>query len=240
LHSQPATQNIAPGTGISIGTAANTLVFIGASASDLQAFLPYYLNTANDAKGPGPAGINAQLSGNTIFNLSTGQEYLLTFEWKVPILAKAINMKVSTAYTGGTSNLYATLYAVSAAGYPGKLLYDFGVLGTAASSLASTGYIKSTVGNGFYMFPGEYWLRVIPLFSGGSGTPALIGGPSTLNTGRMGAWTGSFNSMAAPAAFGGNGTWGSISTPDPWQTANANQALAQSGSAIPGFTLSES
>src|SRR4051812_24231826 len=42
LNSQPATQNIVPGTGISIGTAANTLVFIGPSAAEIPAYEPYF------------------------------------------------------------------------------------------------------------------------------------------------------------------------------------------------------
>jgi hypothetical protein len=41
LNSQPATQNFNPGAGISIGVAANTLIFIGPSASDLLAIDPF-------------------------------------------------------------------------------------------------------------------------------------------------------------------------------------------------------
>ena len=128
LNAQPATQNITPATGISIGTAANTLIFIGPSAADtFPAVDPYWETSVGGGAGIGPLCTNvAQNSTSSNFIAVSGTEYFTPFYWPTTMLVKKIWTWVNAAYTGGTSNLYARIYAVNSIGRPGKLLIDFG------------------------------------------------------------------------------------------------------------------
>lgn len=196
LNSQPATQNIAPGTGISIGTAANTLVFIGVSAADVPAYAPY-VSAGDDNVGCFP-GAGGGLSNSTTASaaITNGMcEYTL-FKWDVPMLVKRAFARVGTAYSGGTpvSNLYLAIYAIGTDGFPGRLIYDFG--GCGANCLNATGSISASQGNGFFLMPGEYYFVTKPVFSGGVSDPSLTlwtnqgNGWFPLNTGRLSSSSG--------------------------------------------------
>src|SRR5689334_19535475 len=82
-------------------------------------------------------------------------------------------MNVSSAGTG-TSNAYGRIYQVGSNGRPGKLLYDYGQLGTAGSSLNATGPIPSGLKTGVFLPPGEYFFGLFVVL--GSDTPALTTG----------------------------------------------------------------
>ena len=175
LNSQPATQNITPGTGISIGTAANTLVFIGPSASDTLAATPYF-DSGNSTLGTLPFG-TYNISSAYAAQAQNGACYYVPFYWVVPMLTKRFTTTTgSTGYTGGTSNAYAALYAVGTDGQPGKRLIDYGVLGTANSSLASTftPITSASHASGFFITPGFYYAAIFIAISGGSGAPNFM------------------------------------------------------------------
>lgn len=176
MDTQPAVSSIAPGAGISIGTAANTLVFIGASAADVLAFQPFN-DTANTLNGFPPL-----ICGNATFNggasVVPNQDWTWPFIWPYEMLAKRVYFRVESLYVGGTAHLYARLYQINSAGQAGKLLYDFGEVGTPGSAFnpaggAFTMIASGALGNGFLLTPGEYMLSIFTTFSGGSGTPQL-------------------------------------------------------------------
>jgi len=172
LNSQPATYNTNGPSAINIGTAANTLIFIGPSATDSLEFSSYYETSLGDALGV--HSLSSQNSGGTI-QINTDVENFWSFYWGVPMLAKKASMRVSTLYTGGTTNAYFRIYAVGSNGRPGKLLIDFGVLATAGSSLVATGNVSTAVhSTGFFMTPGRYIASFYASFSGGSGTPRML------------------------------------------------------------------
>lgn len=209
LNSQPATQNIG-GAAFSIATAANTLIFIGASAVDVPAFSPYFDTSVapnNDGNGvpmPGTNGSTRSLRHNNFFYGN--------FVWLVPMLAKRATINVSTAYTGGTTNAWVRLYDIKSNGVPGKILYDFGQVGTLNSGLNATGNVSTgAAGNGFMMMPGDYWLCLAVSFSGGSGTPAIRLN-NQINPGRLGSLISISNSMAPAPSFYATGT--ASATPD--------------------------
>lgn len=172
--STPAPTFSAP-TAITIGTAANTLVFVGASAADVLAFQPCQ-DTALTSNGFPPL-----MCGNPSFNgganLVNNQDWTWPFIWPYQTLVKRVYFRIESPYSGAVSNLFARLYQINALGQPGKLLYDFGVIGTANSSLnvsAFTMISSGAAGNGFLLTPGEYFLQVCPIWTaGGTGTPAL-------------------------------------------------------------------
>jgi hypothetical protein len=149
----------------SIGAAANTLVFIGPSAAEMMAFSPFYETSLGDALGVPPRNAIGGTSGS---NLISGSDHYVCFEWTCPMVVKRCTMKVDTAYSGGSSSLYARIYQLNSSGRPGKLLVDFGSFGT--NPLNATGTISTTaVSTGFLLLPGEYVFDLMPTFSGGSG-----------------------------------------------------------------------
>ena len=126
---------------ISRCTAANTLVFIGASATDLLAAFPPYFDSGTAGINPLMTTSSTTVTCNAI--ATSGTDYYHSFIWPTSMAVKRIHTYVSAAYTGGTSNLYARIYQVNSSGRPGKLLVDFGVLGTGGSSLASAATVQS-------------------------------------------------------------------------------------------------
>lgn len=207
LNSQPASFSVMPATGISIGTAANTLIFVGASAIDIRGSMPDYGSSLGaDNAGVPPLLNSTQASNGGTMTPTTATDYYSPFVWTVPMLVKRASIVVTTAYSGGSpvSNADARLYAFDpTTGKPGKLLYDFGLLGSSGASLNSTGVVSTGAsGNGFLLMPGEYVLDICTVFSGGSAGPAIAAWnttstqPGIAATGRWG--TRSLNGYFAP------------------------------------------
>jgi hypothetical protein len=113
---------------------------------------------------------------NDVFAVSLVDVYF-PFYWTTPMLVKRVAVETAAAYSGGTSNAYARIYAVGTDGRPGRLLYDFGLLGTAGSSLATSNVsiVSTASGNGYMLMPGIYFLDLIASYSGGSGVPGIYG-----------------------------------------------------------------
>ena len=159
---------------VSIGTAANTLIFVGPSAADIPAWSPYYENTLGDNLGAQAVLVeSSQAPGVAVVSAT---DYYWPFEWRVPMLVKKASMRVWTPYSGGTpvSNAYARIYAINSSGRPGKLLIDFGLLGSAGTSLNAGSNISSAVhASGFLLLPGEYFFDFIAVLSGGTTPPKM-------------------------------------------------------------------
>ena len=187
LNSQPATQNFLPGTGITIGTAANTLVFIGPSVMDIPAFVPYYDSTI--ANSVPPVGTMNATTGQAFIGGSGSHGYNV-FDWRIPMLVKRCRMANWSASTG-TTNLYAALYSIGTNGRPDRLLIDFGVMGTAGASLntAFSGLSSAVHSTGFFLMPGEYYFNFRFTIVGGTfgSIESFASSGVPIMSGRMGA-----------------------------------------------------
>jgi hypothetical protein len=245
LGSQPATQNILPGTGISIGTAANTLVFISPSVADTIAFPPYVDSTATNATGwANPLITSGAVTGSDadgVFQTS-GQDYYIPFIWTTPMLVKRLGLDIRTATGAGTSNAYGRIYQVNSSGQPGKLLYDFGLLGTTNASLNSgnTSIQSGASGNGYFLTPGVYFLNLIASYTGNSQTPTAYGNtanfvmPATISSD---ASNFTFGRPPMGYATASSGTAGAA--PDP-ANLTSYTVRALSGNRVVGFGLKAS
>lgn len=171
LNATPAPTFSAP-TAITIGTAANTLVFVGASAMDVPACSPYVFSF--DGKGAGPACDGGNGNGNvqSTATFTSGNDLYWAFKWEVPGLIKQATLSTqSVTFTGSpTVSAYFRIYQIGTDGKPGKLLYDFGQVGT--STAFTTGFGLFSTGNsgsGIYLTPGEYFADLAVSWSGGTG-----------------------------------------------------------------------
>jgi hypothetical protein len=167
---------------ITIGTAANVLVFIAPSAADIPVYSPYFETALGDNLGQAPALSQLGSVGGLTFNslVAGGCDAYLIFEWRVPMLVKRCTVNVKTAGTVGTSNADARLYAINSAGRPGKLLYDFGLMGSAGTSFHATGNVSTgAAGAGYFLQPGEYFLDICYVESGETVHAALNTLPAT-------------------------------------------------------------
>lgn len=190
--STPAPTFVAP-TAITIGTAANTEVLVGASAADVLAFHSC-MATARTSNGFPPL-----MCGNPTFNGGAGvvnnQNWTWPFIWAATMLVKRVWFRVESPYSGAVNNLYARMYQENTAGEAAKLLYDFGVVGTANDSFNVGAFTMiasaAGAGNGFLLMPGEYFLQICPIWTvGGVGTPTLTqwaNGSGPLTSGFRGA-----------------------------------------------------
>jgi hypothetical protein len=201
---------------VSIGTAANVLVFVGPSAADVPAYSPYYDTTTSGIDAAGLPPVCVGYSTGSV--LTTLTDYYSVFEWRAPMLVKRASVYVNTGYSGtsGTaiSAAYARIYQINSAGRPGKLLYDFGAFsGTNPLNTSSTVISTSaSAGNGFLLLPGEYYFDFMPSFSGAGGTvsnPKLTVAGTAASAGRM----GTVNGAAVLEANASGGTAGA--GPDP-------------------------
>src|SRR6266704_3538593 len=177
LNSQPATYTVSAPTAITIGTAANTLIFIGVGAADTIAFEPY-IDATTGTGWVGP--IQGRNTGNGVVSdvfAASLQDTYIPFYWATSMLVKRIAIEVKTGTGGGTSNAYGRIYAVGSDGRPGKLLYDFGLIGTANSSLTNdnASITSGASGNGYLLLPGIYFLDLIASYSGNTFTPVMWG-----------------------------------------------------------------
>jgi len=237
LNSQPATYNTNAPSAVSITTAANVLVFIGASAADISAWEPYYESSVGDALGASP--VFGGLSGVGSANLSTAKDFYQPFEWRIPMLVKKASVRVQTAYSGGTpvSNAYMRIYAINSSGRPGKLLIDFGLLGTANASLntGSANISSAAHSTGYFLTPGHYFMSFICTLSGGSISPKLL--TSSTNAVFSPGFLGTTNLEPNTVATATSGT----ATPAP-DTANTTGYAVAVASSVQNyfFTLSPS
>jgi hypothetical protein len=194
LDSQPATMNLVPGGGITIGTAANVLVFIGPSVMDIPAYLPYYDPVMNNAIPPVGVG-----NGTTGQGFTQDIHYYFPFEWRIPMLVKRAAQTMWSGYTG-TNNAWVALYGIGTDGRPGRLLIDFGVIGVAGASLNTSfsAISSATHSTGFFLMPGEYYYNFrLTQSSGTAGTIGVLSGPGgRLTSSRLGSWAGTPNYAA--------------------------------------------
>lgn len=229
------TYSVGSPSAINIGTAANVLVFIGASASDIPVWSPYFDSVAGDAVGVGPVMASANRLGTVGGTVTNGVEGHTYFVWGCPMLVKRVWLRVATAYTGGTpvSNAFARIYAIASNGRPGKLLIDFGLVGTSNASLNATGNISSALASpGFMLLSGEYFLSFFATISGGTTGPAMstFAGAAFFGPARLGLSAGS-------AICGATVTGGTQPAPDPANVTGYTPTAVATTAGIVGFSL---
>lgn len=226
MNSTPSPSFASP-SAITIGPAANVLIFIGASTSEIIALEPFIEGTSQNLNGNSSLRIAYQVNAGA-FTLSSDQDVYSCFIWPYTMLVKRAVLYVDGTYTGQNNNVYVRLYAIGTDARPSKLLCDFGQIGTLNASLATTGAIATgALTNGFLLTPGEYYINIgYHATGGGTGTPQLHYDGSSITSGRMGTTSASNSSMwynngstvsgtpADPANQGGLG--GGSSTFVPW------------------------
>lgn len=183
------TYNDSGPTALTIGTAANVLVFIGASAVDIPAFDPYYeasLGAAAFGATPIYTGSSAACSMNTE---GTGTDWYSLFTLSRPVAAKVCRLRVTTAYSGGgtpVSTCYAAIYEKGSNGRPGNLIADFGSFGTNPMNTGATVIATSALAAAVLLQQTEYFLNVFATFTGATGpTPPTLTGYPPLITGAL-------------------------------------------------------
>lgn len=216
LDAQPASVNVKPGTGITIGTAANVLVMIAPRAESVPGFHPYHNNEGDANWGVCPDGMERAGSPGAGLSFSAGavRDFYIPFRWSVPMLVKRCSFRIQTYSTvSGSPAVYVRLYGPSSSNNrPSKLLYDF--TGASGIAITATGnYSTGAAGNGFMLMPGDYWLDLCCNgqsagtinFTAGS---AYYAGGNSPSCGRLGLSAG--NAFAHAIATGATGA-----APDP-------------------------
>jgi hypothetical protein len=230
MNAQPASYAVSPGTGITIGTAANTLVFIGVSSADVPAFSPYILTASNITNiGAFPAHVAAAGSGlafSSTAGLVSGDRFFTPFIWLTRMLVKRASCYVTVA-DAGNSNLDMRLYDIGTDGKAGKLLYDFGLVGTTNTSMSTTGWAQTgAAGNGFDLYPGEYFMEFCVTFTNTPNLGIITGTTGgLLNSGRFGV---SSTGVSNTGFYSTGGVIGAA--PDP-------AAPASWGNAVAGYAI---
>lgn len=164
--------NNAP-TAMAIGTAANTLVILGQSASLNFSGTPYWETSLGDNSAGFSSNLinsNATLGNATLTSDPSGNTLYFPLILLKPVFAKVARIRVSTIYTGGTTTGALQLYQMGTNGRAGRLLVDFGNLPASPFNSGSVPfYIAATATVGMALQPGEYWGALYFTYSGGSG-----------------------------------------------------------------------
>jgi hypothetical protein len=178
LDSQPATYaNNAP-SAITIGTAANVLVFVGSNAAEdsIQALPNGFYSTSGitSADGLGVAPFQGSSTGSTA-SLTNATAYFQRVLLGTSGPIRSVSVRVTGAVTSPTSNSFsAALFEVASNGLPGKRLINFGTNnGTTAAPLGTTGNVTVTALSAVNIPAGFYFLGILPAWGGGSGNPTL-------------------------------------------------------------------
>ena len=167
-------------TALSIGTAANTLVFFTPMAELTPQCVPWFDATSGDALG---ITFRFGVAGAGTVGITSGTGIWCYGVLEIPILLKKMSARV-VGTQSGTTNVYARVYAIGSNGRAGKLLADMGLLGTANSSLAVAATITSAaLSTPVYLCPGPYCVELVATITGGAGTPTWRAGISVPNGG---------------------------------------------------------
>jgi len=173
----PAYANNAP-TAITIGTAANVLVFVGPTAGDLPDALPFFSTSGiTNADGLGFVAVQAAIVSTVLTFTTSATNGTLIYQrvWsQFGGLVKSVSVRVIGALTsGGNSTLSAALYDIASTGLPGKQLVSFGTSSAGALGTANT-TVTLTASAAIYLPPGFYILALLPFGGTGSSGSATI------------------------------------------------------------------
>jgi hypothetical protein len=184
LNTPPAAPDVTSPAGINIGTAANTLVMTTPRPRSALGALPYTSAGSTTFSRDG-AGIMNLTTTNVGANLAPSNQMIYYIPLVVPCrtTVSRARVRVTGAYTGQNNNVYAALYLMANTGHPGKLLVDFGVLGTANASFGNNNTIigSAILATEMMLDPGFYIAAIHAIWTaGGTGTPGLSGTSSAI------------------------------------------------------------
>jgi hypothetical protein len=185
MDSPPATVTGATSgpTAISIGTAANVVIYFGPESWQFAEVLTAVaLSGITSADNLGV--INRSTNTGAVMTMSnSGVVHYCAIELDFSILTKSVTLRCGASgnYTGGSNSLAAALYEIDpATGLPGKLVLDFGTV----SGFFNTANTNSTFTAAAAVFvqAGHYILALLPIYSGGSGFPNARGSVVTTSS----------------------------------------------------------
>ncbi len=211
LTTSPAYAWGANASAITIGTAANTLVFIGPVDADIDVPTPYYEGTLTATTNMGFFATKTISIGSSLVMSTegTGSDIYWVINPARLILAKRATLEVTTQYSGGTpvSSAYFRIYAIGTDGRPGKLLIDFGAIG-GANPLNTIAIIQTAAhATGYFLSPGEkYFANFVSTFTGGTTGPTMRAYSNAFSTGSLGSQSSSLVPTTLTKATGGNST----------------------------------
>lgn len=161
-----------PATAITIGTAANVLVFIGASAWDQAQALHAY-DTSGAVSGNSNVGVQPWGGGGAVvISGVSGVPYYSYVKLDTADVIKSCTIRIVNAITTPTSSSLAiALYAVASSGLPGKKLIDFGNVAGANPLGTANANLTATASAGVPIMAGGYIVGILPIWSGGTGSP---------------------------------------------------------------------
>ena len=224
LDVQPASVSVKPGTGITVGTAANVLVMIAPRAESVLARQPYYDTSVGDNAGigcPRPAGT----AGGAFAMPASGTSFFWIDEWPIGRAVTQASLRIQAAAGAGASTCSIAIFQINSSGKPGKRLVNFGDTGSLANT-AGTINTSAALGTAVWVNPGWYYFGILPTYASGTPTVRAYGGTSLPSTiGLMGT------SLLQPVQ---NATNASGDLNDPPTT--SGWAIS-AGAAIPWFTF---
>lgn len=153
---------------ISIGTAANVVIWFGLSSFSAMCSMPFYSTSGiTNADNAGVSVFQNVLSNGINYGLSHQRLYYQRVLVGHSDLIKSVVLCGAVGYTGGTASLKAALYAIGSSGLPGKMLIDFGTIVSIPS-----GTVTLTAATPVLIPAGYYILGFLAQYTGGSGSPA--------------------------------------------------------------------
>lgn len=151
---------------------------------------------------------------------TNGQARFVFVELVAPWPVKSLVMGVQAALTGPTTqSIAAKLFEVGSDGFAGNVVHDFG--SNTSNGLTTTGALVLTGSQADYAPPGDYWLGILPSWTGSpTGAFALRSGIYFGAT-PYGEVTNNVGGRAAYTVNGGDLNDPPTSTSAVWQTTNA-------------------
>jgi hypothetical protein len=150
--------------------------------------LPFVATSIGDNLGASPLYV----SGTNVAANFTNQrvEYFPVFIMRPGNVTKA-SVRITAAYTGGSSSLNIALYEVASDGRPGVRIADFGNLGNLTSATTLT---SAALGSPVFLNTGWAFVGMLGQFSGGSGTPSYASTSVSIAPTPLGASLGTASS----------------------------------------------
>lgn len=157
-------------------TAANVDILCSPSAASMMAAMPFFYGTvANVSDGLGCMPMNISGVANGTLGLVAGTiTYSPIFIGHRGPFSQA-SVRVTTATTGGTPTLTVDIFEVASDGSPGKLLIDFGNLGSTSSTAPFT-LTSSAIGTPVALVPGWYYQGILFVANSATGSPSIRSG----------------------------------------------------------------
>ncbi len=181
----------------SFSTSSSNIRIICSAAAEDNPFLSPILSTTagvGSTIGCGPILAQANFITSTNFDSytmgSTGVSQRSQQLGYIPIcwpnmgLYSRITVSVGGFTSATSSSLQLGLYEVSKNGDPGVLLADFGNLGSLVGNAVLT---SSALATPVLLVPGWYYLAVLPIFTGETGTATLACGKQWASPGPLGS-----------------------------------------------------